>query len=139
MFLQVLKLLCVFILSISLLWGGSGIGVFMHYCKGELVETTLYVNHSCEHDSTPISNENEGCAIEKKCCEDESFVLKTQDYKKSELLKIPFDKQFKCFVVKNEDFISSFKEASNISRGPPIFVSLFGKTAKFIVERRLLI
>lgn len=133
------KFLFASIMSLALLSSSSGIGIFMHYCKGELVETALYVKHTCEPQSnqdTPIEGE---CISVSNCCEDETYLLKTSDFQKEEAKIASLVKFATVAFSLNELSISTIELSKEKSRGPPTQLALYSKTSKFIQESRLLI
>ncbi len=139
MSLNLFKFLFASIISLSLLSSSSGIGIFMHYCKGELVETALFVKHTCEPKSNqdaPIEGE---CISVSNCCEDETYLLKTSDFQKEEFKIASLLNIATAILFVSETPISTTAGTKDKNRGPPSQVSLYGKTSKFIQESRLLI
>lgn len=132
-----IKIAYSFILSLALLAGSTGIGMFMHFCKGELVETSFYTKASCEVVESITHNHEGECISKSLCCEDENFLLKTSDY---ETVHIKLLSQIFFSLSSIPEQVTSFQiaqEQALFSRPPP--QHLYSKTSKYIQEGRLLI
>lgn len=88
------KILSVF-LALLVFFSTSSFAIHEHYCGGELMNSSMFINAKNCGSNMEKSSSSEGCIIENdSCCEDKVIIIEGQDQLKTTPTLVSFEQQF---------------------------------------------